>query len=105
MLYEQEKRTRTTRQATQTRTLLLAGAESLAAVMGQCPALAHLNVRSNHFFAVGAEWLAGVLEQFTPLAHLDLRCNDIVSAAAERLAEVLGQYAALAHLNLSWVAK
>ncbi len=41
-----------------------AGAESLAGVLAQCPALAHLDLSGNyHFGAAGAERLAGVLGQ------------------------------------------
>jgi Ran GTPase-activating protein (RanGAP) involved in mRNA processing and transport len=76
------------------------GAESLARVLGQCPALAHLNLGSNDIGAVGAESLAGVLGHCTSLAHLNLGSNDIGAAGAAFLAGGLGQCASLAHLNL-----
>ena len=60
------------------------GAESLARVLGQCPALAHLNLRSNRIGKGrtgptddGANSLAGVLGQCTALAHLDLSDNEL----------------------------
>ena len=60
-------------------------AESLAGVLGQCPALAHLQCRE--------------------LVHLNLSGNWIHDAGTESLAGVLGQCAALAHLNLSGIIK
>jgi hypothetical protein len=44
------------------------GAESLAGVLGQCAALAHLNL---NFGAAGAESFAGVLPQRRALTHLN----------------------------------
>jgi hypothetical protein len=78
-----------------------AGAESLARVLSQCPALAHLNLDGNGIGPAGAESLAAVLAQCRSLAHLDLCNNDIGPDGAESLAGVLGQCAALAHLKLS----
>jgi hypothetical protein len=77
------------------------GAEMLAGVLEQCPALAHLDLSGNsNFGATGTERLAGVLVQCAALAHLDLSDNQIGNSAAERLAGVLAQCTALAHLNL-----
>jgi Ran GTPase-activating protein (RanGAP) involved in mRNA processing and transport len=50
-----------------------AGAESLAGVLAQCAALAHLNLSGNQIGAQGTERLAGVLGQCSALAHLNLR--------------------------------
>jgi hypothetical protein len=78
-------------------------AESLAGVLAQCPALAHLDLSENHSFgAAGAERLAGVLGQCRELVYLDLYNKGIAEAAAERLAKVLAQCTALAHLNLRY---
>ena len=65
------------------------------------PRLRSLDLSNNQLGAAGAECLAGVLGQCTALAHLDLSGN-IIRAGAESLAGVLGQCAALAHLNLSY---
>ncbi len=93
------------------------GAVSLAGVLPQCPALAHLDLG-------GADRLAAVLVQCAVLAHLNLRTmrsvmprqrwrsaqrwltwisafNRIGDAGAERLAGVLPRCPALAHLDLS----
>jgi hypothetical protein len=78
-----------------------AGAKRLAGVLGQCRELVHLNLRGNKIGAGGAESLAGVLPQCPALAHLDLSFNQIGPGGAESLAGVLVQCAALAHLNLS----
>ena len=48
------------------------GMERLAAVLGQCASLAHLNLRGNSLGAEGAGRLAAVLPQCASLAHLDL---------------------------------
>jgi Ran GTPase-activating protein (RanGAP) involved in mRNA processing and transport len=77
-----------------------AGAECLAGVLGQCTALAHLDLSGN-IIRAGAESLAGVLGQCAALAHLNLSYNGIEAAGAERLAGALAQCPALAHLNLS----
>jgi hypothetical protein len=77
------------------------GAARLAGVLGQCPALAHLNLLGNLIGAGGAESIAGVLALCTALAHLNLSDNRIGNAGAESLAGVLGQCAALAHLDLT----
>ena len=60
-----------------------AGAESLAQVLGQCAALAHLNLGDNAITTGGAERLAEVLAQCTALAHLDLNCNNIGAGGAD----------------------
>jgi hypothetical protein len=78
------------------------GAESLAGVLGQCRELVHLNLSCNKIGAGGAESLAGVLPQCTTLSHLNLSCNYIGASWAEKLAGVLAQCAALAHLDLSY---
>jgi hypothetical protein len=78
-----------------------AGAECVAGVLAQCAALAHLDLSCNEICNAGAERLASVLPQCAALAHLDLSCNQICNAGAERLASVLPQCTALAHLNLS----
>jgi Ran GTPase-activating protein (RanGAP) involved in mRNA processing and transport len=69
-------------------------------VLGQCTALAHLNLGDNQIGPAGAESLAGVLGQCTALDHLNLSTNDIGEAGAESLSEVLGQCTALTLLNL-----
>ena len=76
------------------------GAGGLAAVLGQCASLAHLNLRANGIGDEGAGRLAAVLGQCTSLAHLDLGGNGIRAEGAGGLAAVLGQCASLAHLNL-----
>ena len=63
----------------------LAQAQSLAAVLGQCPALAHLDLSRNDIGQDGTEILADVLGQCTALAHLNLSDNDISSAGTETL--------------------
>ena len=83
-----------------TSNFLVRGAEILAGVLGQCAALAHLNLSLNRIGSRGAKSLAGVLAQCTALAHLNLRGNDIGNDGAGRLAGVLGKCAALAHLDL-----
>ena len=76
------------------------GVERLAAVLGQCASLAHLNLGPNEIGAEGAGRLAAVLGHCASLAHLDLGVNMIGDEGAERLAAVLGQCTSLAHLNL-----
>jgi Ran GTPase-activating protein (RanGAP) involved in mRNA processing and transport len=72
-------------------------AERLARALVQCPALAHLDLRSNSgFVSGGTERLAGVLGQCRELVYLNLDGNDIGAGGAERLAGVLGQSTALA---------
>jgi hypothetical protein len=76
-------------------------AERLAAVLVQCPALAHLDLSGNqNFRAAGADRLAGVLVQCAVLTHVDLTNNEIGSVGAGSLARVLGQCVALVHLDL-----
>ena len=77
------------------------GAGRLAAVLGQCASLVHLDLAGNEIGAEGAGRLAAVLGQCASLAHLDLGWNEIGDEGAGRLALVLGQCASLAHLNLS----
>ena len=48
------------------------GVNKLAAVLGQCASLAHLDLRGNGIGAEGAGRLAAVLGQCASLAHLDL---------------------------------
>ena len=43
------------------------GAESIAGVLGQCQALAHLNLSNNEIGPDGSESLARVLDQCTAL--------------------------------------
>jgi Ran GTPase-activating protein (RanGAP) involved in mRNA processing and transport len=62
-----------------------AGAESLAGVQGQCAALTHLNLCGINIGAAGAEGLAGVLPHCTALADLDLYSNQIGAVAVRRL--------------------
>ena len=65
--------------------------------------LVHLDLSGNsNFGEAGAERLAGVLAQCPALVHLNLSSNDIGAAGAGTLAGVLGQWRALAHLDLSW---
>ena len=71
------------------------GVNRLAAVLGQCASLAHLNLRGNRIGAEGAGRLAVVLGQCASLAHLDLRENGIGDEGAGGLAAVLGQCASL----------
>jgi len=77
-----------------------AGAESLAALLGQCTALPHLILSYNDIGPVGAASFAGVLAQCTALAHLDLYGNLSGKAGADSLAGVMGQCTVLAHLDL-----
>ena len=61
-------------------------AESLAGVLAQCPALAHLDLSHNsNVGAAGAESFAGVLGQCTALTHLNLSLNDIKNVGKGRL--------------------
>jgi hypothetical protein len=60
-------------------------AESLAGVLAQCAALAHLNLRYNQFGDAGAESFAGVLGQCAALARLDLGYNQIGAVGGVRL--------------------
>eukprot|EP00961_Rhodomonas_salina_P197987 2671482-Rhodomonas_salina.8 len=76
------------------------GASMLAGALMECTALAHLDLSGNDIGAEGAESLAGVLGGCTALTHLDLSGNGI-RASAGKLAGVLGECKALAHLNLS----
>jgi hypothetical protein len=62
----------------------------------------HITTYLSQFLTLFAESLAGVLGQCTALAHLDLSWNEIETGGAESLAGVLGQCAALAHLDLSY---
>jgi hypothetical protein len=78
------------------------GAGRLAAVLGQCASLAHLDLRGNEIGAEGAGRLAAVLGQCASLAHLDLGQNRIRDEGAGRLAAVLGQCASLTHLDLGY---
>ena len=50
---------------------------SIAGVLAQCAALAHLDLSRNRLGAAGAESIAGVLPQCTALADLDLYSNQI----------------------------
>ena len=59
-----------------------------------------INLSNATIGAEGAGGLAAVLGQCASLAHLDLRYNWIGAEGAGRLAAVLGQCASLAHLNL-----
>jgi hypothetical protein len=63
------------------------GAESLAGVLGQCAALAHLDISFNQIGDAGAESLAEVLGQCAALAHFILRGDWIGNAVAESLTE------------------
>ena len=58
-------------------------------MLGQCGAVAHLNLQDNGIGADGAGRLAGVLGQCGALAHLDLGSNGIGADGAGRLAGVL----------------
>ena len=61
------------------------GAGRLAAVLEQCPSLAHLDLRGNSIGDEGAGRLAAVLGQCSSLAHLDLGGNSIGAEGAGRL--------------------
>ncbi len=63
------------------------GTQSLAGVLGRCPALAHLDLSENRIGAAGAESLAGVLVQCRTLAHLNRRGNEIYAALGDGEAE------------------
>jgi len=73
----------------------------LTGVLGRCPLLTHLNLRSNAIRANGAGWLAKVLPRCPALAHLDLSRNWLGNDGAGRIAGVLAQCPALAHVDLS----
>jgi Ran GTPase-activating protein (RanGAP) involved in mRNA processing and transport len=62
-----------------------AGAESLAGVLGQCAALAHLDLWDNQIGPAGAASIAGVLWQCTVLADLVLSENGIEAVGEGRL--------------------
>ena len=64
------------------------GAERLAAVLGQCTSLAHLNLGWNEIGDEGAGRLTAVLGQCASLAHLDLGGNKIGDEGAGRPAAV-----------------
>jgi hypothetical protein len=66
--------------------------------------LAHLNLGYNIIAAEGAGQLAAVLGQCPSLAHLNLRVNVncIRDEGAGQLAAVLGQYRSLTHLDLRY---
>ena len=78
------------------------GVARLAAVLGQSPSLAHLDLGNNNIGDEEAGWPAAVLGQCPSLAHLDLSYNNIGAEGAGRLATALGECPSLAHLNLSW---
>ena len=61
------------------------GAESLAGVLAQFPALTQLNLSGNEIGPAGAKSFAGVLAQCPALTHLDLSKNEIGTVAEERL--------------------
>jgi hypothetical protein len=72
--------------------ILTAGAESLAGVLVQCTALAHLNLWSNNIRDAGIESIAGVLPQCAALVSLDLGDNKgegLQNGGVARLARVL----------------
>ena len=73
---------------------------NLAAVLGQCRSLAHLDLGRNEIGAEGAGLLAPVLPQCPSLAHLHLGYNNIGAEGAGRLAAVLPRCPSLAHLDL-----
>jgi Ran GTPase-activating protein (RanGAP) involved in mRNA processing and transport len=67
------------------------GAEAagrLAAVLGQCTSLAHLNFQGNGIGDEGAGRLAAVLGQCRTLAHLILHGNGIGAEGVGRLVAV-----------------
>jgi len=78
-----------------------ANVEQLAGLLAQCPALAHLDLRSNSIPQEGACELAAVLGQCSALAHLNLGDNSIGVLGTGRLAGVLAKCASLSHLDLS----
>jgi Ran GTPase-activating protein (RanGAP) involved in mRNA processing and transport len=53
------------------------GAGRLAAVLGQCASLAHLDLSDNAIRAEGVQSFTAVLPQCASLARLDLRWNDL----------------------------
>ena len=77
------------------------GACELASVLGQCSALTHLNLGDNSIGVLGTGRLAGVLAKCASLSHLDLSQNAIGFATLEIIEGVLVQCTALTHLNLS----
>ena len=56
-------------------------------MLGQCPALAHLNLRNNWIGEDGVGKLAEVLPRCPALAYLNLEYNGIGDAGAKRLIE------------------
>jgi len=69
-------------------TIRAEGAGRLAAVLGQCASLAHLDLCYNRIGDEGAGRLAAVLGQCASLAHLDLGGNKIGDEGAGRPAAV-----------------
>ncbi len=53
------------------------GPERIAGVLGQCPALTHLDLNGNGIEVAGAESLAGVIVQCAALTFLNLYRNYI----------------------------
>ena len=62
-----------------------AGAERLAEVLAQCPALTHLYLDKNQIGDAGAERFAGVRPQCPALARFDLGNNTIGTVGQGRL--------------------
>ena len=68
------------------------GAAEFAGVIGQCAALAHLDLSHTDIREAGAASLAPVLGQCAALTHLNLNGNYIQAPGVGRLAGVLGQF-------------
>ena len=76
------------------------GVRMLSGVLGQCSALATLDLGYNYIGDEGAGRLAGVLGQCSALATLNLGGNFIGDEGAGRLAGVLGECSSLTELDL-----
>jgi hypothetical protein len=75
--------------------------EHLAGVLGQCSALAHLDLGDNDI-RDGAGGIVNVLEQCRALVHLDLSYNELGAEVLGRVAGHLAHHCpGLTHLNLS----
>ena len=60
-------------------------------MLAQCPALVHLDLKSNDISNEGAATLAGVLGRCSALTHLNLESNPTSRYRAQGLASVLAQ--------------
>jgi hypothetical protein len=81
------------------------GAEILAGVLTQCPAVSYIDISNNNLCDKGVEILAIVFEQCKRLAYLNLKSNNINNSGAISISENLPDLLALTHLDLSnnWI--